>query len=98
MYSPNDISGVHSLLNSTGEGNLRKMMVDAQFTEAHLRLLIKLAKGCPEADFIEAFNKEGFGTIKTTPAENKMKETFWGVCKAKLSAMGLLGLTTAKAA
>lgn len=94
MYSQNDISGVYSFLKSTGEGNLRKMLVNGPLTEVHFRVLLKIAKGVDESKFIEAFNNEGI-PVKLSPKEKPVKETFWPTCKAKLAEVGLLGLAQA---
>ncbi len=92
MYSNEAIAGVHSLLNSTPESGLRKMLVGGELTEVHLRLLLKVAKGPSEADFIAAFNDEKLPSMRYSPAETKIKEHFWKVCKSKLSSIGLLSL------
>lgn len=97
MYSESDISSVRNFIASTSEGNLRKMLVGGDMTDVHLRLLIKLAKGSSEADFINQFNNETFGQLKLGKAEKAINETFWPVCKKKLENVGLLNLT-AKAA
>lgn len=99
MYTDQDISGVLSFIQSTPEGNLRKMLVGADLTEVHFRLLLKVAKGGSEADFISAFQAETLPKIRLSPAEIKIKEGFWGVCKKKLGSLGLLSLSsTPKAA
>jgi len=95
MYSHNDVSGVFSFLNSTPEGNLRKMLMGGELTENHFRLLIKMVKTCPEPEFIDMFMNEGFGKIKMSSKENLMKERFWMICKKKLEGMGLLSLSQA---
>lgn len=97
MYSQNDVSGVHSFLNSTPENNLRKMLMGGEMTDNHFRLLHKMAKTCNETEFVEMFMNETFGKIKMSSKENLMKERFWMICKNKLEGMGLLSLSKAAA-
>lgn len=97
MYSNNDISGVYSFLNSTPEGQLRKMLVGGKLTEPHFRLLIKMSKTCKENDFIDMFSAEGFDKVTVTPRETPLKENFWPICKGSLEGLGLLSLTKAAA-
>jgi hypothetical protein len=95
MYSNDDISSLHSFLTQTPEGALRKMLLGAEMTEAHFRLLVKLAKGADEANFIECFNGENMGQLRLSPKEAPLKETFWPACKKKFSALGLIKATKA---
>ena len=95
MYSNEDILSVCNFLKQTPEGSLRKMLVDKDLTENHFRVLMKLAKGGPETDFVDAFNKEDMGKLRLSPKEAPMKDTFWAICKKKWVAMGLLNKTTA---
>lgn len=97
MYSNNDVSGVYSFLNSTPEGQLRKMLVSGKLTEAHFRLLLKMAKHGKEADFIDMFMADGFDKVTVAPRETPLKEFFWSICKDKLEGMGLLSLSKAAA-
>ena len=97
MYSNNDVSGVYSFINSTPEGSLRKMLIGGEFTEAHFKLIIKMAKHGSEPDFIEMFLADGFDKVKVTPREVPLKEFFWSICKRKFEGMGLLSLTKAAA-
>ena len=92
MYSDEAISGVYGLLKSTPEGGLRKMLMSGELTEVHFRLLMKIAKGCSEADFITSFKEEKLPTMRYSPAESKIKEHFWKICKNKFSSLGLLSL------
>ena len=91
MYSNDEISSLYSFLNQTPEGALSKMLVGGEMTDAHFRVLTKLAKGGSEESFAQAFNSNGFGTMKLSPKEAKVKENFWPVCKAKLVTLGLIG-------
>lgn len=98
MYSNNDVSGVYSFLNTTPEGQLRKMLVGGKLTEAHFKLLLKMSKGCKETEFIDMFLADTFDKVTVTPRETPLKEFFWSICKDKLEGMGLLSLTNVKAA
>ncbi|MCB0351714.1 MAG: hypothetical protein KDD38_11060 [Bdellovibrionales bacterium] len=89
-YSPDEVMSVCNFLKQTPEGSLRKMLVDAKLTDAHFRLLMKLAKGGSEEDFIEAFQNESMGKLRLNAKEMPLKEVLWGVCKAKLVTLGLL--------
>lgn len=90
MYSNDDISSLHNFLTQTPEGALRKMLMGAEMTEGHFRLLVKLAKGADEANFIECFNNENMGQLRLSPKESPLKDTFWAVCKKKFTALGLI--------
>ncbi len=90
MHTPEEIISVCEFLKQTPEGSLKKMLVAGDVTEAHFRLLMKLAKGGPEADFVEAFTKEDMGKMRLSSKEAPLKETLWPVCKKKLMALGLL--------
>ena len=89
-YKEETVQGLHSFIKQTPEGNLRKMLVDSSLTDAHFRLLMKLAKGASEADFIDAFQNESVGKLRLNAKEMPLKETLWPVCKKKFIALGLL--------
>ncbi|MEK6553618.1 MAG: hypothetical protein AABZ31_00110 [Bdellovibrionota bacterium] len=90
MHSNEDIANLYSFLKQTPEGALRKMLVAADLTDGHFRLLVKLAKGADEAAFTECFNSEGFGQMRLSAKELPMKETFWPICKKKVMSLGLI--------
>ena len=90
MYSNDDIANLYLYLNQTPEGPLRKMLVGADLTDTHFRILVKLAKCADEANFIECFNSEGFGQLRLGAKEIPLKENFWTICKKKVVALGLL--------
>lgn len=98
MYSADDISSVYNYLVHTPEGPLRKMLVDSNMTDTHIRLLAKLAKGAPESEFAECFMAENFGSLRLSAAEIKIREHFWGTCKMRLESLGLLASSMQKAA
>lgn len=93
-YSPEEIMSVCNFLKQTPEGSLRKMLIDQSLTDAHFRLLMKLVKGGPEAEFIEAFQNESMGKLRLNAKEMPLKEILWGVCKKKLVSLGLLPTAT----
>ena len=91
MYSNDEISSLYSFLKHTPEGALRKMLIGGEMSDAHFRVLAKLAKGGDEESFTQAFSSDGFGSMKLSPKEAKVKENFWQVCKSKLTTLGLIG-------
>ena len=90
MYSNEDIANLCNYLKQTPEGALRKMLVGADLTDGHFRLLVKLAKGADEAAFIECFNSEGFGQLRLSAKEVPLKDNFWAICKKKVISLGLI--------
>jgi hypothetical protein len=90
MHSPDEIKSVCDFLKNTPEGSLRKMLVTGEMTDAHFRILMKLAKGGPEQDFIDAFTKGDMGKLRLSSKETPLKDTFWDVCKRKWITLGLL--------
>ena len=70
------------------------MLVGGELTEAHFRVLLKVAKGCSETDFISAFNNENL-PVRLSPKEKKVADSLWGICKGKLADVGLLGIAQA---
>ena len=96
MFANDDVVNFHGFLKQTPEGALRKMLVNGDMTDAHFRLLIKLAKGADETTFVECFMNDGFGQLRFSPKEAPLKETFWPICKKKVTSLGLI--TESKAA
>ncbi len=94
-YTPDDALSVCNFIKQTPEGNLRKMLVGADFTDPHFRLLMKLAKGGPETDFADAFVNDTMGKLRLNPKEAPLKDNFWAICKKKLVTLGLLTNKTA---
>lgn len=90
MYTQDDAVNVCGFIKNTPEGSLRKMLVSGPLTDQHFRLLVKLAKGGPEADFTDAFLNESMGKLKLNGKELALKETFWPICKSKMEALGLI--------
>lgn len=85
-----DISSLYSYLAHTPEGGLRKMLVDAKFTEVHFNLLVKVVRACSETQFVEHFEKNDFPKVKLGAAEIKIKENFWKDCETCFNGRGLL--------
>jgi hypothetical protein len=91
MSYEEDMNTLHNFLLQTSEGNLKRMLVDGQMTEAHLRLLLKIAKGAGHAEFKGCYEREDFPKIKMSASENDIKEGFWAIAKATLQSRGLIG-------
>jgi len=90
MFSSDDLKSLHSFLKSTGEGNLKKMLVGAKMSEAHLRLLVKVARATKEDEFAAHIEADTFPKVKFAPAETTIKEGFWTVCTDACAKVGLL--------
>lgn len=90
MYSHEELKSLHGFLRSTGEGNLKKMLVDGKFTDAHLRVLVKVARAVSEDEFVTHIEAGTFPKVKFSPAESAIKETFWSVCGDGCTKVGLL--------
>lgn len=95
MNNSDDALTICNFLKQTPEAGLRKMLVDKSLTEAHFRILMKLAKGCPEAEFVDAFTKDTMGKLRLSPKEAPLKDTFWSVCLAKFVGLGLISKAAA---
>lgn len=86
-----ELSSLYNFLLHTGEANLRQMMVDGKnMTDAHLRLLLKIVRACPEPQFLGHIEKGDFPKIKMSAGEIVLKERFWGVCISAFQSRGLL--------
>ena len=90
MFSHDDIVSVQGFIKSTGEGNLKKMLVSGKMTDVHLRLLLKIARGCTEEQFTDHFQKETLPKLNLSSAETAIREHFWSVCTAALTTVDLL--------
>lgn len=93
MYSPDELKSLHGFIRSTAEGNLKKMMVGGAMTEVHLRMLLKIVRGCTEDEFVthfEAGTFPGFPNVKFAPAETALKEKCYGVFADACAKVGLL--------
>lgn len=91
MYTNDSISGLCNFLKTTPENALKKMFVAGDFTDGHLRLILKVCRAAPEAEFMTYFNDEKLPQMfKLSPGEKKAQENFWPVCKKKFEQMGLI--------
>lgn len=91
MHAESDIKSVYNFLKDTPEGPLRKMMVGGDMADVHFRVMMKIAKGCSEAEFLEHFNAESMPKIRLAANEMTLKETLWPIAKRKWMELGLLG-------
>jgi hypothetical protein len=90
MYSEQDLMSLYDFLRQTPEGHLKKMMVNAKMTEAHLRILLKVVRGSSNQEFVQYALNGNLPKIKLSPAELAAKESLWGVCLEQCSALGLI--------
>lgn len=97
MYSVDDLASVHGFLRSTPEAHLKKMMCFGDFSEVHFKLVLKLARGCSEDDFVQAATNDSFATLRLNASELQLKETFWPSCFKKWLGMGLIQAAKAAA-
>ncbi len=95
MSYEEEMNTLHNFLLQTNEGNLKRMLVDGNMTEAHLRLLLKIAKNVGHSEFKGCYEREDFPKVKMSASENDIKEGFWAVCKSTLQSRGLIGATPA---
>lgn len=87
-----DYAGLYQFLLHTPEQGLRKMLVDQKsFTDAHFNLMLKVVRGCAEADFCAHAEKADYPKVKMGPSEIKIKEKFWADLTTVCSSRGLLG-------
>jgi hypothetical protein len=86
-----DTQSLHEFLTGTPEAGLRKMLIDKKnITDVHCNLLLKIAKSCNAAQFGEHFEKKDFPRLRTSAAEDKIKEKFWDSCMIVFKDRGLL--------
>jgi hypothetical protein len=90
MYSQEQIASLYEFLLHTGEGNLKKMLVDRNLTEGHLRFLLRVVKTCNCQVFTDHLNNNTFPTMKFNALELSMRERFWNTCCNTFEARGLL--------
>ncbi|HEX4924176.1 MAG TPA: hypothetical protein VFV50_08820 [Bdellovibrionales bacterium] len=89
MAFQDDMKEVHGFLQHTTQGNLKKMLVDGRFTDAHLNLLLKLVRS-PQQQFVEMAERGEFPKMKFSNSEAAIKEKFWKDCFDTLMSRGLL--------
>jgi len=97
MYTYDQLSSLYDFLLHTGEGNLKKMLVDDNLSEHHLRLLLKIVKTSSEDQFIDYLESFDFPKVKFSPNENKIREVFWQDCLVTFESRGLLSKAAASA-
>lgn len=90
MYSQDELKSLHGFLRATGEGNLKKMLVGGKMTDAHLRILLKVARTVNEDEFVTHWEADTFPKVKFSPAESALKEGFYGICGEACSKVGLI--------
>jgi hypothetical protein len=90
-----DTDSLYQFLTSTPEKGLRSILLDKQFTESHLNILLKVVRNCNQEQFEQMFSM-GFPKVKFNDKENLIKPKFWQECEACLNARGLLSPAQAK--
>lgn len=98
MVSHDELKSLHGFLRSTGEGNLKKMLVGGRMSEVHLRVLLKVARTVSEDEFCTLWEAGGFPKLKMSPAESALKENFYSVCGEACAKVGLISAQAAKKA
>lgn len=91
MYSRNEINGVHEYLLHTPEGPLKKMLVGPKFTENHLRMALKVARGCSAEEFATHWEAGTLPKMKWGNSELPLREGFWNEFGIVCAGMGLVG-------
>ncbi len=97
MYSEQDLLSLYDFLRATPEGHLKKMMVNAKMTDVHLRVLLKIVRGCPQPEFVQHAQNAGLPKMKFNANEAAVKENFWPICLETCAQLGLIA-KAAKAA
>jgi hypothetical protein len=95
MYSPEDLKSLHGFLRQTAEGNLKKMLIGGTMTEAHLRILLKVARSVSETEFITYWTGGTFPKLKFSQQEITIKDNFYTVCGEACAKVGLISNKTA---
>lgn len=93
-----DTEGLYEFLSSTPEKGLRSMLVDANFTEAHFNILMKVVRVCNSTQFAINFEGNQFPKIRFNEKEAKLKESFWKACETCFLDRGILFPAVKKAA
>lgn len=90
MNSNYDGNMVYQFLTQTPESALRKMLVDAKFTQNHFTMMMKVVRASNEEQFCNHFYNSDYPKSKFSAAEIGLKETFWQTCVQTLNQHGLL--------
>lgn len=85
-----DTESLYQFLTTTPEKGLRSMLIDKQFSEIHLNLLMKVVRACTQEQFSSNFSSQMMPKIRTNDKEDKIKEKFWKDCEACMLSRGLL--------
>lgn len=85
-----DTDSLHQFLTSTPEKGLRGMLIDAQFTEPHFNILMKIVRSGNAEQFGKLFDSQGFPKVRFNDKENKLMAKFWKDCETCLNSRGLL--------
>ena len=86
-----DLPGLYQFLAHTPEGGLRKMFVDGKpMTDLHFQLLMKFVKNTSEEEFCHHLEAGSWPKIKLSPAEMKIRESFWKDCFQTFQSRGIL--------
>lgn len=72
-----DSDGLYQFLSETPEKGLRKMLIDANYTEMHFNILMKVVRGCDKSQFVKNFETGEFPKMRFNDKELKIKEKFW---------------------
>ncbi len=96
MSMQDELVSLYGFLQHTNQGNLKRILVDGQFSDAYFNLLMRIVKNCTEGQFIEMYNKGDFPKIKMNSNDTAIKDSFWGAAKKTFQFRGLIG--TAEAA
>lgn len=97
MYSQDELMSIYTFMKSTGEGNLKKMLVSGKFTELHFKVLMKIVRSCKDTEFADHWINNTFPRLKLAGPEIAVKEALWGLSVDAFVTVGLLN-KTAKAA
>jgi len=90
MNTNYDANLIHQFLVQTPESALRKMLVDAKFTQDHFNMMIKILRAGNENQFCDHFYNSTYPKAKFNAKEIGLKETFWQSCVQVLNQHGLL--------
>ncbi len=66
------------------------MMVGGRMTPIHLGMLVKIARGCTEEEFVTHFEACTFPKVKFSGPEAALKEACYGVFAEACVKLGLL--------
>ncbi len=85
-----DTESLYDFLKSTPEKGLRQMLIDSEFSEVHVNLLLKVVRSCNAEEFGNMLENAQFPRVKMNPKESAIKENFWPACEKCLTDRGVL--------